>query len=215
MSDVISAPNIQPRPLRLGDRAPDFQARTTKGPVRLSDYRGRWVMLFSHPADFTPVCTTEFVALAKAYEAFEALDCALLGLSVDSLYAHLAWIEAVRVHFGVTISFPLIEDPSMAIARAYGMIEPEDQGSAGVRASFFIDPEGVVRAITSYPMSVGRSVPEMLRIVAALQRTAAGDVLAPADWQPGAPLLRPVSETQEEALAAGENWFCRSVADRA
>ena len=209
MSDDISIS----RPLRLGDVVPEFQARTTKGPVKLSDYRGRWLILFSHPADFTPVCSTEFVALARAHEAFAALDCALLGLSVDSLYAHLAWVEALRVHFGVEVPFPIIEDPSMAIARAYGMIAPEDSDSAGVRASLFIDPDGVVRTITHYPMSIGRSVPEMLRIVAALQRTTGGDVLAPADWQPGAALLMPAVQAQDglqEGL--GGPWFCRSTA---
>ena len=114
---------LEPRPLRLGDAAPNFTARTTMGQTSLADYRGRWLILFSHPADFTPVCTTEFVALARAADRFSALDCALLGLSVDSLYAHIAWVKAIEQAFGVQISFPIVEDPSMAIGKAYGMID--------------------------------------------------------------------------------------------
>lgn len=203
MNDVsirISAPA-----LRMGDAAPDFEARSTQGPVRLSDFKGRWLVFFSHPADFTPVCTTEFVALAKAHDSFAALDCALLGLSVDSLYAHLAWTRAIRELFYVEIPFPVIEDPSMLVSRAYGMIDEAAESSAGVRATYVIDPEGVIRAITHYPLTIGRSVEEMLRMVAALQATYSGEKLAPADWQPGQSLLQPADEeAQNEA-----DWFCR------
>ncbi|WP_025813177.1 peroxiredoxin, partial [Komagataeibacter kakiaceti] len=164
------------RPLRIGDVAPDFQARTTKGEVRLSDFRGRWLVLFSHPADFTPVCTSEFIALARAADRFAALDCALLGLSVDSLYAHLAWLDAIQDRFGVEIPFPLVEDPSMAVARAYGMLDPTAQNSATVRATYVIDPAGTIRALLWYPMTVGRSVDELLRLVAALRRSDEGAV---------------------------------------
>ena len=192
-------------PVRIGEAAPDFIARSTEGMVRLSDYRGRWLVFFSHPADFTPVCTTEFVALAKAHDRFAALDCALLGLSVDSLYAHLAWSRAIRELFSVDIPFPVIEDPSMLVGRAYGMIDEASEDSAGVRASYFINPEGVIRAITHYPLTIGRSVDEMVRMVAALQATYSGEKLAPADWQPGQPLLHPGDEkAQDEA-----DWFCR------
>ncbi len=152
-------------PLRMGDAAPDFEARSTHGPVRLSGYRGRWLVFFSHPADFTPVCTTEFVALAKAHERFAALDCALLGLSVDSLYSHLAWARAIRDLFSVDIPFPVIEDPSMLVGRAYGMIDESAENSAGVRATYFIDPNGIIRAMTHYPLTIGRSVDEMVRTV--------------------------------------------------
>src|SRR5690606_13332701 len=139
--------------LRLGDAAPDFEARTTKGPLRLSSLRGKWVVFFSHPADFTPVCTSEFVSLAKVQDRFEELGGVLLGLSVDSLYSHLAWLKAIRDLFDVEVRFPVVEDPSMAIGRAYGMIGEDARDSAGVRATYFIDPDGVIRANTHYPMN--------------------------------------------------------------
>ncbi|MCA1198824.1 peroxiredoxin [Sphingomonas sp. R647] len=202
------------RPLRIGDIAPGFQARSTLGAVRLSDYRGRWLVFFSHPADFTPVCTSEFVSIAKAADAFAALDCGLLGLSVDSLYSHLAWVRAIRQRFGVTIPFPIVEDPSMVIGRAYGMIEPHSDDSSAVRATYFIDPEGVIRAMTWYPLNVGRSVAEMLRMVAALQRTAGNDVLAPEGWRIGDDLLMPPAQDQHAVLAGeDEHWFYRTTAD--
>lgn len=192
--------------LRLGDTAPDFEARTTKGPLRLSSLRGKWVVFFSHPADFTPVCTSEFVSLAKAQDRFEELGGVLLGLSVDSLYSHLAWLKAIRDLFDVEVRFPVVEDPSMAIGRAYGMIGEDARDSAGVRATYFIDPDGVIRAITHYPMNVGRSVDEMLRMLAALQAAHSGDRLAPEGWRAGEPLLLPSSEDTD-----GDDWFCRSA----
>lgn len=191
----------------MGDAAPDFEARSTRGPIRLSDYRGRWVVFFSHPADFTPVCTTEFVSLAKSHERFAALDCALLSLSVDSLYSHLAWIRAIRELFEVEIPFPVIEDPSMLIGRSYGMIDETAENSAGLRATFFIDPDGIVRAITHYPLTIGRSIDEMVRMVAALQAAHSDEKLAPADWQPGQPLLLPADEKAQQ----DPDWFCRSA----
>lgn len=193
------------RALRMGDAAPDFEARSTRGPIRLSDFKGRWLVFFSHPADFTPVCTTEFVALANAHDRFASLDCALLGLSVDSLYSHLAWTRTIRELFSVEVPFPVIEDPSMLVGRAYGMIDEMAQDSAGVRASYFIDPEGVIRAITHYPLTIGRSIDEMVRMVAALQASYSGDKLAPADWQPGRPLLLPANEQAQQDA----DWFCR------
>jgi len=202
------------RPLRMGDIAPDFEARSTLGPVKLSDYRGRWLVFFSHPADFTPVCTSEFVAIARAAEAFAALDCGLLALSVDSLYSHLAWVRAIRDGFDVTIPFPIVEDPSMAIGRAYGMIEADSADSSAVRATYFIDPDGVIRAMTWYPLNVGRSVEEMLRMVAALKRTAGDDVLAPEGWRPGGELLATAPQDQQAALAGDDKaWFYRTQAD--
>ncbi len=194
--------------LRMGDTAPDFEARSTQGPVRLSDYKGRWLVFVSHPADFTPVCTTEFVGLAKAHERFAELDCALLGLSVDSLYSHLAWTRAIRELFSVDIPFPVIEDPSMFVGKAYGMIDETSESSAGVRATYFIDPAGVIRAITHYPLTLGRSVDEMVRMVAALQATYSGERLAPADWKPGEPLL----QLADEKAQKDADWFCRSEA---
>ena len=207
------APRAGPRPLRLGDAAPNFRARATTGEVNLQNFRGRWLIFFSHPADFTPVCTSEFLGLAKAADEFSARGCALLGLSIDSLYAHLAWVRAIRELFGVLIPFPIIEDPSMAIGRAYGMIDEDATDSASVRATYFIDPAGMIRAISWYPMQVGRSVDEMLRLLTALQRTEAQDVLTPADWQPGQDLLLPPMQAQGEPLAAPD-WFYRLRPDK-
>jgi len=196
------------RPVRLGDSAPDFVARSTQGEIKLSDFRGRWLIFFSHPADFTPVCTTEFVALAKRQPAFEALACALVGLSVDSLYAHLAWVRAIEAQFGVTIGFPIIEDPSMAVGRAYGMIDETSADAMAIRSAYFIDPEGVVRAITCYPHSVGRSADEMLRMVSALKAVQGGEGFAPEGWRPGDRLLELPPEASA-GVANGPDWFCR------
>lgn len=200
----------RPRPIRLGDAAPDFVARSTKGEVKLSAFRGRWVIFFSHPADFTPVCTTEFVGLAKRKEAFDALDCALVGLSVDSLYAHLAWVRAIENRFGVPIDFPIIEDPSMAVGRAYGMIDETSTDAMAMRSAYYIDPKGVVRAITSYPYNVGRSADEMLRLVTALQAVEDGKSFAPEGWQPGEPLLAPPPDGTA-AITDDPDWFCRAI----
>lgn len=198
------------RALKIGDIAPDFSARTTRGDLRLSDHRGHWVVLFSHPADFTPVCTSEFVALALAAPRFDALDCALIGLSVDSLYSHHAWLRAIRENFDVAVPFPVIEDPSMAIGRAYCMIDDAATDAATVRATYFIDPEGVIRAITWYPMTIGRSVEEMVRMVTALKRTYAGDVLTPVGWLPGDAVLLPPMLTDDSTA----DWFHLTRPDR-
>lgn len=196
--------------LRIGDPAPDFEARSTHGPIRLSDYRGRWLIFFSHPADFTPVCTTEFIALARHAEQFDALNCALLGLSVDSLYSHLAWVRAIQDKFDVTISFPIVEDPSMAVGRAFGMIDEKAGDSAAMRTSYFIDPAGIVQATTCYPHNVGRSVSEMIRMLAALQMAEDGNILVPEGWQPGDDVLEvpplAIDQTDDEDV-----WFCRLV----
>jgi peroxiredoxin 2/4 len=197
-------------PLRLGGVAPDFVARSTKGEFKLSDHRGRWLIFFSHPADFTPVCTTEFVGLAKRKAEFEALDCALAGLSVDSLYSHLAWVRAIESQFGVEIDFPIVEDPSMAVGRAYGMIDETSTDAMAMRAAYFIDPKGVIRAITNYPHNVGRSADEMVRMVAALKAVEDGKGLAPEGWQPGDPLLAQPPDRATE-IDASPDWFCRTL----
>lgn len=204
------------RPLRIGDIAPNFRARTTQGDISLNQYRGRWVVFFSHPADFTPVCTSEFVGLAKAEPEFAAMDAVLLGLSVDSLYSHIAWLRAIRDLFGVEVGFPVVEDPSMAVGRAYGMIDENATDAAAVRATYFIDPDGVIRGVTWYPMTVGRSIDEMVRMLAALQRSADGSVLTPAGWRPGDDVLLPPSQSASEALGDGApaNWFHQTRADR-
>lgn len=202
--------------VRIGEALPDFTARSTAGPVTLSDFRGRWLLMFSHPADFTPVCTSEFVAIARAQERFAALDCALLALSVDSLFAHLAWIRAIKDRFDVEVRFPIVEDPTLVIARAYGMVAPDATDASAVRTTFFIDRAGVLQASTCYPATVGRSVDEMLRLLAALQRVEGGDVLAPAGWTPGDDLLAAPPHSAAEVLAAdpGSSWFYTARPDR-
>ena len=207
MSDELQ---VKSGSLRIGDRAPDFEARSTHGVKRLSDYRGRWLIFFSPPADFTPVCTTEFVALARHQEQFEAMDCALLGLSVDSLYAHLAWARAIEQKFDVKIPFPIVEDPSMAVGHAFGMIDENAADSAAMRTSYFIDPEGIVRATTCYPHNVGRSVDEMLRMLAALQLTDKENVLTPEGWQPGDDVLA-IPSLSAQDISQDEDWFCHVV----
>ncbi|MBS7791618.1 peroxiredoxin [Roseococcus sp. SDR] len=207
MPDTPAEP-IPLDPPRLGAPAIPFRVRTTMGERSLADYRGRWLLLFSHPADFTPVCTSEFIALARAHPRFQALGCELLGLSVDSLFAHLAWLRAIEAEFGVAIPFPVAEDISMAMARAYGMIHPGDSSTATVRGSFLIDPAGIIRLLAYYPMSTGRSVEELLRSLAALQEHDASGLSTPADWQPGAPALRPPPQTLEEAArSATPAWY--------
>ena len=193
--------------LRIGDRAPDFSARTTHGEFIMSALRGHWVLLFAHPADFTPVCTSEFIALARSAEEFQKRDCALLGISADSLPAHLAWVEAINTQFGIQIPFPIIEDPSLAVARAYGMLDSAAQDSATVRSVFVIDPSGIIRAILNYPATVGRSVPELLRLLCALQEVDRAGALTPESWQPGQRTVAPPLQTQAAVEKAGAKWF--------
>lgn len=202
------------RALHIGDEAPDFQARSTLGAISLSGYRGRWLLFFSHPGDFTPVCTSEFVAIARAAAEFAALHCALLAVSVDSLYSHLAWVKAIRDEFGVTVDFPIVEDPSMAIGRAWGMLPDGAADAATVRWTYVIDPAGVIRAMGCYPATVGRSVDELLRLVAALQRVDGGEVLVPANWMPGDDVLKLPEHEQNGVLESDDAvWFCRTIAD--
>lgn len=199
--------------LRIGDMAPDFTARSTVGNIRLSDFQGRWLVLFSHPADFTPVCTTEFVALAREAEAFAERDCALMALSVDSLFAHFAWLRLIRDRFDVEVRFPIVEDPTLVIGRAYGMVAPHDNDSATVRTTFFIDPSGIIRAMTCYPASVGRSIPEMLRMLDALQAVDRETALAPANWQAGDPLMCQPNANLDDVYASADEtgWFLRET----
>jgi len=207
---------LQRSPVQIGDPAPDFQARTTMGDMRLSDHRGSWVILFSHPADFTPVCTSEFVALSRANDRFAALGCKLIAVSVDSLYSHLGWIRAIHDHFGVAVGFPIVEDPSMVIGRAFGMLAEDAPDAATLRATFFIDPEGIVRAKLCYPATIGRSVEELLRVVAALQMVDSDNVVTPEGWRPGDDVLLPPYQDQDSALdAAGDAcWFHRTRPDK-
>ena len=199
--------------LRIGDTPPDFEARSTIGPVRLSAYRGRWLILFSHPADFTPVCTTEFVALASEAKAFEERKCELMALSVDSLFSHFAWLRMIKERFDIEVRFPIVEDPTLVIGRAFGMVAPGDNDSATVRTTFFIDPAGIIRAMTCYPSSVGRSIPEMLRTLDALQAIDANEALAPANWKSGEALLKSPATDLDEIYGAGDptSWFLREM----
>ncbi|MEQ9488473.1 MAG: peroxiredoxin [Alphaproteobacteria bacterium] len=184
---------------RLNEPAPAFDAKTTHGRRTLADYKGKWLVLFSHPADFTPVCTTEFMAFAKLADKFAERDCDLLGLSIDSNYAHIAWARSIEENFGVKITFPIIEDLSMTVANAYGMIQPGASDTSAVRATFLIDPNGVLRAMVYYPMSNGRSIDEFLRLLTALQTSDSHGVATPEGWQPGEMCIVPPPQTQDEA----------------
>lgn len=205
MEDVQHAP--QPRLPALNRPAPEFQADTTHGPRKLADYKGRWLVLFSHPADFTPVCTTEFIAFARAHERFQALGCDLLGLSIDSNFAHIAWVRNIEEKFGVEIPFPIIEDLSMKVAHAFGMIQPGASDTSAVRATFFIDPEGVLRAMVYYPMSNGRSVDEFVRLLEALQTSDSQGVATPENWTPGEKVIVPPPKTTAEAESRAQEGY--------
>jgi len=188
-------------PLMLDRPVPSFVARSTQGTVSSEDYRGRWLILFAHPADFTPVCTSEFIALQRAQKEFEMRECALLGLSIDSIYAHVAWVRNIKEKFGVEIRFPIVEDISMAISTAYGMLDEASTSTATVRAVFFIDPSGNLRAKIFYPMQVGRSVPEIIRVLSALQASDEQKMSAPEGWKPGEKLIPMAPTTLKEANA--------------
>ena len=198
---------------RLNEPAPYFEARTTHGFRRLTDYRGRYLVLFSHPADFPPVCTTEFVAFARHYEAFQEHNTDLLGLSIDSNFAHLAWVRNIKEKMGIEIPFPVIEDLSMKVAHTYGMIHPGSSDTSTVRAVFIIDDKGVLRAMLYYPKDNGRSIPEILRLVKALQTTDVHAVATPEGWQPGNNVVVPppvTADDVEERLreADAEGYEC-------
>jgi peroxiredoxin (alkyl hydroperoxide reductase subunit C) len=186
---------------RIGEQAVPFRVRTTLGERSLEGYRGRWLLLFSHPADFTPVCTSEFIAFARAHGTFQSMGCDLLGLSVDSLFAHLAWVRSIRDTFAIEIPFPIAEDLSMSMAQAYGMIHQGDTNTATVRGSFLIDPAGIVRMLSFYPMAIGRNVNEIIRTLAALQENDASGLSTPANWQPGEDGVLPPPATVQEADA--------------
>ncbi|NKE45323.1 peroxiredoxin [Roseomonas frigidaquae] len=191
----------------LNRPAPDFAANTTDGPRSLADYKGSWLVLFSHPADFTPVCTTEFIGFARHHDQFKAIGCELLGLSIDSIFAHIAWIRNIEEKFGVVIPFPIIEDLSMKVAHAYGMVQPGASDTSAVRATFVIDPQGILRAMLYYPMSNGRSVAEILRLVKALQASDTQKIATPENWAPGEDAIVPPPKTAEAARArAGEGF---------
>ncbi|MBN2907583.1 MAG: peroxiredoxin [Rhodobacteraceae bacterium] len=192
---------------QLNRPAPDFNALTTDGQKTLADYQGKWLVLFSHPADFTPVCTTEFIAFAHKAPEFEALGVELLGLSIDSHYSHIAWMLNIKEKFGVEIPFPIIADLDMKVANAYGMIQPGASDTSAVRATFIIDPQGVLRAMVYYPMVAGRSVDEIHRLVVALQNADQHKCAMPENWKPGDAVIVPTPATAKAAQArAGEGF---------
>lgn len=196
--ELASAESVCGLP-RIGECAPAFDALSTHGPLRLAELRGRWVVLFSYQGDFTPVCTTEFLELARRQQEFSRRNCRLVGLSLDSIYAHIAWVRELEQLGGEKINFPLIGDVDMTVTRAYGLIHPGAGGTAAVRGVFWIDPETVVRAMLYYPPSTGRSIVEVLRVLDSLQTADYENVSTPADWQPGDPVLAPVPRTQNAA----------------
>jgi len=182
----------------IGDDAPEFTAVTTQGIINFpGDYKGKWVILFSHPADFTPVCTSEFMTFARMAPEFKAMNTELIGLSVDSLYAHIAWLRTIQEKIewngmkGMEVKFPLIEDISMNVANKFGMIQPNQSNTQAVRAVFVMDPEAKIRTILYYPLSTGRNFDEIKRIIQALQKADAEGVATPADWRPGQDLIVP------------------------
>lgn len=183
---------------RIGDPAPEFKAVTTQGIISFpSDYAGSWVIFFSHPADFTPVCTSEFITFASLESKFAAVNCKLVGLSVDGLYSHIAWLRTIREKIeykgmkDVEVKFPLIEDITMEVAKKYGMIQPGESHTKAVRAVFFVDPKGMIRAIIYYPLSLGRNFDELYRALIAMQTADAFAVATPADWHPGDDVIVP------------------------
>ncbi len=210
---------------RIGDKAPSFKAVTTQGDINFpEDYAGKWTILFSHPADFTPVCTSEFMTFASMQKDFEALNTQLVGLSVDGLYSHIAWLRTIREKIEykgmkeVEVTFPLIEDITMEVAKTYGMLQPGESSTKAVRAVFFIDPKGIIRTIIYYPLSLGRNFDELKRVIIGLQTADNFGVALPADWRPGDAVIVPPAgscgvaksrmEGQEEGVKCYDWFFC-------
>jgi peroxiredoxin (alkyl hydroperoxide reductase subunit C) len=186
---------------RINDPAPQFEAISTHGPIRLSDYKGKWVVLFSHPADFTPVCTTEFNAFAQREPAFAEKGAQLIGLSVDGIYSHIAWVRNIEETFKNKITFPVIADVDRKVSMLFGMVHPNASETATVRCVFFIDPKQTIRAVIYYPMNVGRNMDEVLRVLDALQCADTNGVACPANWKKGDPVIVPAPKTKDAAEA--------------
>ena len=215
---VISMP-------RIGDPAPEFVAITTQGEINFpADYRGKWVILFSHPADFTPVCTSEFMTFVKMQNEFKSVNCELVGLSVDGLYSHIAWLRTIKDKIeyngmkNMEVTFPLIEDISMNVAKKYGMIQPGESSTKAVRAVFFIDPRGTIRAMIYYPLSLGRNFDEIKRALVAMQTADKYSIATPADWRPGQDVIVPPAgscgvakermESKDSNITCHDWFFC-------
>ena len=203
---------------RIGEKAPEFKAVTTQGNIEFpKDYEGSWVILFSHPADFTPVCTSEFMTFATLEEKFNKANCKLVGLSVDGLYRHIAWIRTIKEKIeykgmkNVEVKFPLIEDITMEVAKKYGMMQPGESNTKAVRAVFVIDPKGVVRTVLYYPLSLGRNFEEIYRIVIALKTADEFSIATPADWQPGDDVIVPTAGScgvAKERMESKDEMHC-------
>ena len=197
-----------PRIPRINEAAPDFEANSTQGVIKLADFKGKkWVVLFAHPADFTPVCTTEFIGFANYAGDFAKLNVQLLGISEDSNFSHLAWIANIKQNFGVTISFPVIDDRAGQVAAKFGLIHPGESQTATVRAVFIIDDQGLIRAFIYYPLTTGRSVEEILRVVEALQVADKYKVATPEGWKSGEKVIVPAPVTQEAAEARASEGY--------
>ncbi|MBE0661785.1 MAG: peroxiredoxin [Bacteroidales bacterium] len=216
---------------RIGEKAPEFKAVTTQGDINFpSDYKGSWVILFSHPADFTPVCTSEFMTFATMEKQFNEANCKLVGLSVDGLYSHIAWLRTIKEKIeykgmkNVEVMFPLIEDITMEVAKKYGMMMPGESNTKAVRAVFVIDPKGIVRTVLYYPLSLGRNFDEMYRIIIALQTADEFKIATPADWRPGDDVIispagscgtaKDRMEGKEEGLDCKDWFFCTKKIDK-
>lgn len=221
---VISMP-------RIGDKAPQFKAITTQGDINFpQDYEGKWVILFSHPADFTPVCTSEFITFASMEDQFAEANCDLVGLSVDGLYSHIAWLRTIKDKIeykgmkDVEVNFPLIEDITMNVAKKYGMIQPGESDTKAVRAVFYIDPKGTIRAMIYYPLSTGRNFDELYRTLIALQTADEFGIATPADWKPGDDVIispagscntaKDRMDGKEEGLECKDWFFCTKKIDK-
>lgn len=206
--DTIQEINVMPR---IGEKAPAFKAVTTQGNINFpADYEGKWIILFSHPADFTPVCTSEFMTFATMQKEFDAFNCQLVGLSIDGLYSHIAWLRTIKEKIeykgmkNVEVTFPLIEDITMEVAKKYGMVQPGESSTKAVRAVFFIDPKGMIRTILYYPISMGRNFNELKRILIGLQTADKFGVALPADWHPGEDVIVPTAGSCGSAQARME-----------
>jgi len=184
---------------RLGMPAPQFEAVTTHGTLRLSDFKGTWLILFSHPADFTPVCTTEFIGFSQIHPDLQKMNCELMGLSIDSVYSHIAWVRNIQEKLGVKITFPVIADLNKEVASLYGMVMPGESKTETSRCVFVIDDKQILRAMIYYPLTTGRNMDEILRLIQALQTTDANGVATPANWRPGDKVIIPPPMTQEMA----------------
>ena len=210
---------------RINDPAPSFKAVTTQGPINFpEDFKGSWMILFSHPADFTPVCTSEFMTFAHMEKQFNDANCKLVGLSVDGLYSHIAWLRTIKEKIAykgmkdIEVTFPLIEDITMEVANKYGMIQPGESNTKAVRAVFFIDPKGIIRTIIYYPLSLGRNFDELLRVLIALQTADNFGIATPADWRPGDDVIVPTAgscgtaknrmEGKEGEMTCHDWFFC-------